>query len=234
MASAGILTHGEPLGYNDAVPEADGKRIRAVIRRLAKAYPEHPLKISRETPPFRSLVSTIMSSRTKDAVTVEATERLFSLVRNPGELLELAPSVIEQLIYPVGFYRTKARELREVARVLLERFGGEVPRTREKLMQLPGVGRKTANLVLAVAFGQPAICVDTHVHRISNRLGWVTTQRVEETEEALAKLLPRRYWASLNRLLVNHGQQVCHPTSPRCTRCMLHDLCPQIGVSRHR
>lgn len=197
-------------------------------------YPAHPLGISRRTRPFRTLVSTLMSARTKDPVTVEATKRLFSEIDNPQELLQLPESRIAELIYPVGFYRTKAKHLHKLARLLLERFGGEVPRTREELMELPGVGRKTANLILSVAFDVPAICVDTHVHRISNRLGWVETESVDDTEIALMKLLPRDKWAIINRVLVNHGQQTCHPTSPRCTECILADICPRIGVVHSR
>ena len=130
--------------------------------------------------------------------------------------------------------RTNYEEVENHIKGILERFGGEVPQKREELMELPGVGRKTANLILSVAFGVPAICVDTHVHRISNRLGWVATDTVDETEKALAKLLPRDKWAVINRVLVNHGQQTCHPTSPRCSECLLAEICPRIGVTHRR
>ncbi|OGK08384.1 MAG: hypothetical protein A2Y63_01225 [Candidatus Riflebacteria bacterium RBG_13_59_9] len=205
-----------------------------MIKRLAAAYLEHPLKIDEKTPSFRSLVSTIMSSRTKDPVTVEATRRLFAKFRTPEEMAGAESDSIAELIYPVGFYKTKAKQLVQVARILRERFGGKVPRTREELMELPGVGRKTANLVLSVAFGIPAICVDTHVHRISNRLGWVKTKSVSETEEALMELLPESEWAVINRLLVSHGQRLCHPLSPRCSECMISHHCPRTGVNQHR
>ncbi len=210
------------------------KHVLEVIRRLSATYPEHPLKISDKTPAFRSLVSTIMSARTKDPVTVEATRRLFAKYKTPQAMASAGPERIAQLIYPVGFYKTKAKALVKVAQIVVERFGGKVPRTREELMELPGVGRKTANLVLSLAFGVPAICVDTHVHRISNRLGWVETRDPGETEEALMKLLPKSEWAALNRIIVNHGQQICHPTSPRCSECIIAELCPKVGVSRHR
>ncbi len=211
-----------------------GKRLLEVIRKLSAAYPEHPLKISDKTPAFRSLISTIMSARTKDPVTVEATRRLFAEYKTPKAMSSADPERVAELIYPVGFYKTKAKQLVRVAELIVERFGGRVPRTREELMELPGVGRKTANLVLSVAFGVPAICVDTHVHRISNRLGWVETDTPGDTEEALMRLLPESEWAAINRLIVNHGQQVCHPTSPRCSECIIADLCPKVGVTRHR
>ena len=216
------------------MPAPRKKQIAGALRLLEERYPAHPLRINRRTRPFRTLVSTLMSARTKDPVTVEAARRLFAEIATPRELLELPESRIAELIYPVGFYKTKARHLRELARILLERFGGEVPQKREELMELPGVGRKTANLILSVAFGVPAICVDTHVHRISNRLGWVATDTVDETEKALAKLLPRDKWAVINRVLVNHGQQTCHPTSPRCSECLLAEICPRIGVTHRR
>ena len=222
------------VSYNVAVKKPPGKRLLEVIRRLSAAYPEHPLKISAKTPAFRSLVSTIMSARTKDPVTVEATRRLFAAYKTPQALASAEPERVAELIYPVGFYKTKAKQLVKVAAMIMERFGGKVPRTREELMELPGVGRKTANLVLSVAFGVPAICVDTHVHRISNRLGWVETNAPGETEEALMELLPQSEWAAINRLIVNHGQQTCHPTSPRCSQCIIAGLCQKVGVTRHR
>jgi endonuclease-3 len=209
-------------------------QITEAVELLEAKYQAHPLRISRRTRPFRTLVSTLMSARTKDPVTVEATKRLFSEIDTPQDLLAMPEDRIAQLVYPVGFYKTKAKHLHELARILLERFGGEVPQTREELMELPGVGRKTANLILSVAFDVPAICVDTHVHRISNRLGWVETESVDDTEVALMKLLPQDKWAVINRVLVNHGQQTCHPTSPRCSECMLADTCPRIGVTNSR
>jgi endonuclease-3 len=209
-------------------------QITETVELLEAKYQAHPLRISRRTRPFRTLVSTLMSARTKDPVTVEATKRLFSEIDTPQDLLAMPEDRIAQLVYPVGFYKTKAKHLHELARILLERFGGEVPQTREELMELPGVGRKTANLILSVAFDVPAICVDTHVHRISNRLRWVETESVDDTEVALMKLLPQDKWAVINRVLVNHGQQTCHPTSPRCSECMLADTCPRIGVTHSR
>jgi len=204
------------------------------LTRLRKKYKEHPLKINEKTPPFRVLVSTLLSARTKDPVTVEATKRLFSRISTPKELLELKEEEIEKIIYPVGFYKTKAKHLREMAQVLISEFKGKVPETLEELTKLPGVGRKTANLILSVAFGKPAICVDTHVHRISNRLGWVSSKDVLDTEEQLMKVVPKKDWRTLNLVLVNLGQNICQPVSPKCGECFLSDLCPKIGVTKSR
>lgn len=184
--------------------------------------------------PWTLLVSCVISLRTKDAVTEVASRRLLSRARTPGELDRLPEEEVAAAIYPAGFYRTKARQLKAMARTLLERHGGRVPPDEGALLELPGVGRKTANLVLGLGFGEPAICVDTHVHRISNRLGLVRTATPAATETALRSVLPRELWVPINDLLVTFGQNRCHPTSPRCTGCPLADLCPRVGVTRHR
>ena len=178
------------------------------------------------TDPFKVLVATILSSRTKDEVTAAAAQRLFSRAQNPQELARLDVEEIESLIYPVGFYRNKAKFLSQLPRAL-EGFGGQVPGTLEGLLSLPGVGRKTANLVLARAFKQPAICVDTHVHRLANMWGYVDTKTPEETEKALEKLLPKELWPRINSILVSFGQSVCKPVGPRCTICPLKGWCPK-------
>ncbi len=183
---------------------------------------------------FKVLVSTVLSLRTKDQTTAEASHRLFQLAQTPEALLMLDQKEIEKLIYPVGFYRTKARSLRRICELLLERHQGRVPGSMEELLALPGVGRKTANLVMTVGHGKPGICVDTHVHRISNRWGLVQTKTPEETETALRKTLPARYWIEINELLVCFGQNLCQPVSPHCSRCKLQALCPKIGVTRSR
>jgi endonuclease-3 len=183
---------------------------------------------------FHLLVSCVISLRTKDDVTHEASERLFSRAETPAELAELSLEEIADAIYPAGFYNTKARQLRDIARILLDRYDGAVPASEAALLALPGVGRKTANLVLGLSFGVPAICVDTHVHRISNRLGLVRTTSPEATERALQKVLPEELWIAFNDLLVTFGQNQCHPTSPRCSSCPVEDLCPRVGVGRHR
>jgi endonuclease-3 len=172
--------------------------------------------------------------RTKDEVTATASRRLFDLAETPNQLAELDEDKIAQAIYPAGFYNTKAKQLREIASTLRDDFAGQVPAEEASLLALPGVGRKTANLVLGLGFGIPAICVDTHVHRISNRLDLVTTKNPEQTEMELVKVLPRDLWIVINDLLVTFGQNRCRPTSPRCTGCVLADLCPRIGVIRSR
>jgi len=184
--------------------------------------------------PFAILVSCLLSLRTRDETTGPASRRLFRLARTPAALLRLAPRAIERAIYPVGFYRTKARTLRALARLLLERHRGRVPVDLDALLALPGVGRKTANLVLTEAFGLPGICVDTHVHRIANRWGYVTTKTAAATEMALRATLPAREWRGLNTLLVAFGQTICRPLSPRCSVCPVVVACPRRGVGRAR
>jgi len=184
--------------------------------------------------PFRVLVATMISLRTKDAVTSVASERLLVRAATPSALAALPEAKIEKLIYPAGFYRTKARSLRRTARILVDEHGGKVPRTMEELLALPGVGRKTANLVLNLGYGLPGICVDTHVHRISNRTGWVKTRDPEGTEKALMEILPRKYWISINELLVRFGQAICTPVSPRCGICPITSGCARVGVMRSR
>jgi len=184
--------------------------------------------------PFRVLAGCLLSLRTKDETTGPASARLFALADTPAAVLALPLRTIERAIYPVGFYRTKARVLHRVCRDLLERFDGRVPSDIDALLTLHGVGRKTANLVVTFAFALPGICVDTHVHRISNRLGFVRTRTPAQTEHALRRRLPRRHWIGLNDLLVSFGQNLCRPTSPHCSRCPVEDLCPRIGVRRAR
>ena len=184
--------------------------------------------------PFRVLVACVLSLRTRDETTAPAAARLFALADRPEALARLSPRAIERAIYPVGFYRTKARTLRDLAWRLIEEHGGKVPDSIEALLAIKGVGRKTANLVVTVGFGKAGICVDTHVHRISNRWGLVRTKTPEKTEFALRKVLPRRYWISYNDLLVAFGQRVCQPLSPRCSACPVGDRCPRLGVKRSR
>jgi endonuclease-3 len=184
--------------------------------------------------PFETLISTILSLRTKDKVTAEASSRLLSAAPNPPAIAGLTARQIEKLIYPAGFYRTKARNLRKTCRILIEQHAGKVPRSLEELLQLPGVGRKTANLVLTVGFGDYGICVDTHVHRISNLWGYVETSEPDETEFALREKLPRRYWKTYNDLLVTFGQNLCVSVSPWCSRCPIEPYCERRGLGRHR
>ncbi len=208
----------------------------ARLRRHAPSWRRTALAevAERRRDPFHVLIACLLSLRTKDETTGPASARLFELADTPEGILSLTPRRIERAIFPVGFYRTKARVLRGVCRDLLARFGGQVPDRIDALLTLKGVGRKTANLVVTQGFNKPGICVDVHVHRISNRWGYVKTTAPEQTEMALRARLPRRYWIGYNDLLVSFGQNICQPVSPWCSRCPVADLCPRIGVARFR
>ncbi len=212
------------------------RNIHQVIRTLTPLIRqwEEPIVGRYRRDPFTTLISCLLSLRTKDATTRDASQRLFRLARTPAGILKLSRATIERAIYPVGFYRTKARTLHEVCRALRDRYQGKVPGDLDELLSMKGVGRKTANLVITLAFKQDGICVDTHVHRISNRWGYVKTATPEQTEMALRKKLPRRYWQIYNDLLVTFGQNLCHPTSPWCSRCPLARQCAQVGVRHSR
>jgi endonuclease III len=215
-------------------PRPGTRRIDRVVRALARRYDFTRFKKAHGPDPFRILIGCLLSLRTKDEVTYPATERLFARASTPQAMRRLRPATIERLIYPVGFYRTKARQILAISEALLGRFGGRVPDTIDELLTLPGVGRKTANLTVTLGYGKAGICVDTHVHRISNRLGWVRTRTPDETEDALRRVLPRRHWIPINEILVRHGQQVCKPISPICSACPVAADCPRAGVDRCR
>jgi endonuclease-3 len=186
---------------------------------------------SQQEDPFQILIATMLSARTQDATTLAASTRLFRVARTPRTMARLSVRRLEQLIYPVSFYRHKARHVKATCRLLVSRFGGRVPSTMEELLTLPGVGRKTANLVLILVFKSLRnICVDTHVHRISNRLGWVRTSTPDETEQALYRATANRWWPYLNLYLVTWGQNVCRPIYPRCGACSIEPYCPRVGV----
>ena len=180
--------------------------------------------------PFKVLVATILSSRTKDETTAAATRRLFAEVETLEDLQRISQGKLEKLIFPVGFYRVKSKQLKALPKALEKHFDGIIPSTVEALCELPGVGRKTANLVVSVAFDLPAICVDVHVHRISNRMGLLRTKTPLDTEMTLRKILPKRYWQSWNRFLVSFGQTICKPIGPQCNECPLHPHCDRVGV----
>lgn len=184
--------------------------------------------------PYKILISTVISLRTKDKVTLEASLRLFKMASTPGEMVKLSVSEIERLIYPAGFYKRKAVQIRDISRILIENHNGNVPKDIESLTALPGVGRKTANLTLGLGYGIPALCVDTHVHRIANRMGWVKTKTPDKTEFALTPRIPEEYMIEINELLVIYGQTVCTPQSPHCSICRFSSFCPKKGVKRYR
>jgi endonuclease-3 len=208
-----------------------------IVRREVRRWQEPVVGVvARESDrdPFLILISCLLSLRTKDQTTSDASARLFALARTPAAMMRLPLKTIERAIYPVGFYRTKARSIHRICRRLLDVYGGTVPDSIDELVTLPGVGRKTANLVVTVGYGKPGICVDVHVHRITNRWGYIKTQTPEESEAALRKKLPRRYWITFNDLLVPYGQNLCQPVSPFCSRCKLTALCDRVGVTRSR
>ena len=184
--------------------------------------------------PFLILISTLLSLRTKDRTTREAGDRLFAIARTPITMLKLPLKKLERVIYPVGFYRTKAKAIHHICRRLIDEYAGVVPDSIEELITLPGVGRKTANLVVTIGYGKPGICVDIHVHRISNRWGYINTKTPEESEQVLRRTLPKQYWIIYNDLLVPYGQNLCLPVSPLCSTCKLTELCDRVGVTRSR
>jgi len=184
--------------------------------------------------PFHILIATIISLRTKDEVTLAASRRLLEIADTPHALLRLPETRISELIYPAGFYRTKARNMLRCAEILVREYDGRTPDTAEKLLLLPGVGRKTANLVLGLGYGVAAICVDIHVHRIANRAGWIATRNPDETEIALQQILPKQHWIELNEILVYFGQNTCTPQSPHCSVCPITQWCKRIGVKKTR
>ncbi len=218
------------------VDPPDIKKIVAALRQATKDLPDPSVTMvgKKWKDPFLVLISCILSLRTRDETTLPASLRLFKLADTPKGLLNLSTSEIEKAIYPVGFYKTKARTIHAICRDLIERFGGQVPNDIDQLLTLHGVGRKTANLVLTEGFNQPGVCVDTHVHRISNRLGYVTTKTPEETEWTLRKKLPREFWIEYNSLLVVWGQNICKPISPLCSRCAVFKYCQRVGVTISR
>ena len=207
-----------------AIDKASKEWVQPVVGTFASGRNSH----------FKILISTLISLRTKDKVTKEASHRLFALAETPADMLKLSIRQIEKAIYPAGFYHTKAKNILHVCDDLLKRFRGRVPDDIEDLLSLRGVGRKTANLVVTVGYNKPGICVDTHVHRISNRWGLVNTKTPEGTEQALRRLLPKRYWVQFNDRLVVYGQNLCVPISPFCSRCSFARYCPQKGVVSHR
>jgi endonuclease-3 len=230
----GLTTPGEQDAAR--VTGATVGRLLRILRREAPSWnaPVLTLMAAEKRDPFLTLIGCILSLRTKDETTAIAAPRLFAQANTPAAMLQLTEDEIARLIYPVGFYRTKAHVIHGICRDLLDKFAGQVPARLDDLLTLKGVGRKTANLVVTEAFGRPGICVDTHVHRISNRWELVKTRTPDETEHALRAVLPRRYWLEYNSLLVAFGQTLCQPVSPWCSRCPVAEWCPRRGVVKSR
>ncbi|MFT4579558.1 MAG: endonuclease-3 [Nitrospinales bacterium] len=212
--------------------------IAEVVKKLKKSVKGYRTPsvtvIAKKNDPFAVLISCIISLRTRDEVTEPASARLFALAKTPAELLKLSAAKIEKAIYPAAFFRNKSKSMKEMCKVLVEEYSGEVPDKLDELLKLKGVGRKTANLTLTLGHNKPGICVDIHVHRICNRLGYVETKSPDETEMVLRKILPKRFWIGFNDLLVSFGQNLCKPVSPFCTTCAIEKHCPKINVVRSR
>ncbi len=191
-------------------------------------------EISRKKDPFKVLISCLLSLRTKDETTAGASKRLFALGDTPSQLLKINKKKIEEAIYPVGFYKRKTETIQHICHKLIQDYNGEIPKEIDELLKLKGVGRKTANLVVTLGYGKPGICVDTHVHRISNRFGYIKSGKPDETEFKLREKLPRKYWIDYNDLLVTFGQNICRPISPFCSKCLVYKYCGRVGVGHSR
>ena len=211
-----------------------GEVLSIIEKQVAEISDELAVETSGKRDPFKVLVSCILSLRTREETTRDAASRLFQFISTPADILQSTTEKIQNAIYPVGFWKTKTKTLQQIATVLLSNHGGSVPSDLDELLTLPGVGRKTANLVISVAFDKPGICVDTHVHRIMNRLGFVATKTPEQTEWALRSKLPLEFWKRVNRLLVLFGRNICVPISPRCSTCEVKGLCERNGVKNYR
>ncbi len=213
--------------------------IHKIVKILARETPKWDVPIvtlvaETSKDPFKVLISTVLSLRTKDETTAEATRRLFNLADNPADMLKLSEKEIIKAIYPVGFYKTKAKNIKSICSDLILKYGSKVPDEIDELLKLNGVGRKTANLVVTLGYDKAGICVDTHVHRISNRFGYIKTKTPNETEAVLRKKLPREHWIDYNSLLVSFGQHLCRPISPKCSQCPVIKFCDRIGVTTSR
>ncbi|MBN1995657.1 MAG: endonuclease III [Anaerolineae bacterium] len=217
--------------------DQDIHQIISILRESAKVWAlpmVESMGRQEKRTPYQILIATILSLRTKDTLTAQIAPKLFAVADNPDDMVRQSPEEIAEIIYPVGFYRNKAKSIIAVSQMLLDRYNGHVPDDLDELLKLPGVGRKTANLVLTAGFNKPGICVDTHVHRISNRWGYIQTKTPEETEFALRDKLPPEYWLEYNGLLVGMGQNLCTPISPWCSHCAVKPFCDQVGVERRR
>ena len=213
----------------------DIDEIMAILKKDVRQWKTPAVTIvAKNRDPFQVLVSCLISLRTKDEVTGSASKRLFALADNPGHMRSLSQSQVEKAIYPAGFYRNKARDILEISRILVDKYNSTVPDDIDELVKLKGVGRKTANLVVTLGYNKLGICVDIHVHRITNRWGYVKTKTPDQSEVALRKKLPEKYWIEINDLLVTFGQNLCTPISPHCSKCSLYDYCERVGVEKRR
>lgn len=214
------------------------ERMEKIMKILIKIYPSHDkttLNRMRQKPDaFKILISCLLSLRTQDKNTEKASKKLFAVADTPEEIIKLPIKRLEKLIFSSGHYKKKARTLQHVSRELIDRFNSKVPNTRENLLSIKGIGPKTANIVLAFAYGKQVIPVDTHVHRIPNRLGWVKTKTPEQTEKELEKILPKKYWREFNAIFVQFGQTICQPISPWCSKCPINKYCQKINVNQSR
>ncbi len=210
------------------------KYVQEIVDELKKHYTVDFFAEAHDRDPYKVLVSCLISLRTKDEVTYPAAQRLFKLADTPKKMIKLDEEQIEKAIYPAGFYKTKAKRIKDISKVLVEEYNLKVPDTIEELVKLHGVGRKTANIVLVFGYNIPAVPVDTHMHKIPNRLGWVSTKTPDQTEVELRKHLPKKYWLEINELFVRHGQQICKSVSPFCSKCVIKKYCSQNNVERSR
>ena len=222
------------MNFDEAYFDRIFALFQEALKKKKRNLPSVSLIALKMNTPYTVLISTLISLRTKDDVTLAASERLFSLADNPEKMLSLSEEEIEKAIYPAGFYKRKAQNIKEISKTLIEKYNGKVPSTQEELLALPGVGIKTANLTLNLGFNIDAICVDCHVHQIANRIGWIDTKTPEESVDALESIMPRRFWIPLNELLVAYGQNVCLSISPLCSECPICKECPKKGLKYSR
>lgn len=222
------------MNFDEAYFDRIFALFQEALKKKKRNLPSVSLIALKMNTPYTVLISTLISLRTKDDVTLAASERLFSLADNPEKMLSLSDEEIEKAIYPAGFYKRKALNIKEISKTLIEKYDGKVPSTQEELLALPGVGIKTANLTLNLGFNIDAICVDCHVHQIANRIGWIDTKTPEESVDALESIMPRRFWIPLNELLVAYGQNVCLSISPLCSECPICKECPKKGLKYSR
>ena len=222
------------MNFDEAYFDRIFALFQEALKKKKRNLPSVSLIALKMNTPYTVLISTLISLRTKDDVTLAASERLFSLADNPDKMLSLSEEEIEKAIYPAGFYKRKAQNIKEISKTLIEKYDGKVPSTQEELLALPGVGIKTANLTLNLGFNIDAICVDCHVHQIANRIGWIDTKTPEESVDALESIMPRRFWIPLNELLVAYGQNVCLSISPLCSECPICKECPKKGLKYSR